>query len=285
MNLRSFWSFFWRWLVLILAFVVISVICYSVLPQPAIVTSMEKTAETGRALGNLFFLNALYVLVLLYLAIKATQGGWKLYLALLVFHFGCSSFMLHIETLAFHGAFPQLSIPDILLLLLNGFVVSVFINLLIVLVSGKWKFSGSMQIPNYTGIVWSALIYPVIYLLFGFFVAYGSEATRAFYASTSLGGSSDITNQVVLIVLQILRGALWAVCCLPVAAILSRKDELVAVLSIGLPVFSAMGLIHFSPIMPEAVRYAHGFELAISMNIFGVILAFLLSKKTQIMEK
>jgi hypothetical protein len=164
---------------------------------------------------------------------------------------------------------------------LNGLIVAVLFNLLVVTVTGKWKFVGTMHRPNLSAIAVSAVIYPVIYLVFGFFVAYGSEATRMFYASTSLGGSPALSSQVVLVVFQIFRGALWAVCCLPVAALLSRREDLVGVLGLGLPVFTALGLINTNPVMPEAVRYAHGFELATSMTLFGVALGFLLSRRRE----
>lgn len=281
MTPRSFWSVFWRWLVLSLALVVIGMVLNAVLPRPTIIANMAQPADVGRALGSLFFVDSLYALVMLFIARQATHGGWKLYLALVAFQFGCSSFMLQIETLAFHEAFPLLSVPDILLLVLNGLVQSVLFNLLVVTVTGKWKIAGTMRLPNLSGIAVSALIYPVIYLVFGFFVAYGSEAVRAFYASTSLGGSSQLSSQVVLVILQILRGALWAVCCLPVAALLSRREELVGTLALGLPVFTALGLIYDNPVMPEAVRYAHGFELATSMTLFGVALGFLLSRRNE----
>jgi hypothetical protein len=281
MTLRTFWSVCWRWLVLSLALVVINMVCNTLLPQPALIANMPKPVDVGRALGSLLFIDSLYALVMLFAARQATHGGWKLYLALVVFQFGCSSFMLQMETLAFHKAFPLLSVPDILLLLLNGLVVSLLFNLLVVTMTGKWKNTGTMHLPDLSAIAVSAVIYPVIYLAFGFFVAYGSEATRNFYANTSLGGSSELSSQVVLVAFQILRGALWAVCCLPIAALLSRREELIGILGLGLPVFTALHLISNNPIMPEAVRYAHGFELAISMALFGIALGFLLSQRNE----
>jgi hypothetical protein len=141
-----------------------------------------------------------------------------------------------------------------------------------------------MRLPNLAGIAGSAVLYPVIYMLFGFFVAYGSEATRTFYANTSLGGSPELSGELILIGFQIFRGALWAVCCLPVAALVSRREELVAILGVGLPVFTALKLINNNPLMPEAVRYAHGFELAMSMTLFGIALGFLLGKPNELVE-
>ena len=281
MTLRSVWSVFWRWSLLSLSLVLIEMVCRAVLPQPAIVANAVKPADVGRALGSVVFIDSLFAAVMLFIARRATHGGWKLYVSLVAFQFGCSTFMLQIETLAFHEAFPMLSVPDIFLMMLSGLVGAALFNLLVVTVAGKWKYAGTMHVPDLSAIGLSAAIYPVIYLVFGYFVAYGSEATRAFYAGTSLGGSPGATSEIILVAFQVLRGALWAICCLPVAALLSRREDLVGALAVGFPVFTALRLIHNNPIMPEAVRYSHGFELATSMTLFGVVLGFLLSRRSE----
>jgi hypothetical protein len=178
----------------------------------------------------------------------------------------------------FHDAFPSLSNADPLIIMLDGVVIGIAFSALVVTVTGKWgKHDSTVStftsyfINSWRILVFGAILYPVVYFAFGKFIAYGNSTVVAFYSASKI-------STIVLIIIQIIRGALWVLLSMPVVSILNRNEDICVALVGGMPLFSAMSLIMENPIMPEAVRYAHGFELSTSMCLFGILISLSFSK-------
>jgi hypothetical protein len=88
-----------------------------------------------------------------------------------------------------------------------------------------------------------------------------------------------------LIPFQMVRALLWTALALPVIRMM-KGDRLETALAVGL-VFSVVmnaQLLLPNPYMPEAVRMAHLAETASSNFLFGILVGWLLSKRTAFRE-
>jgi len=135
-----------------------------------------------------------------------------------------------------------------------------------------------------------AAAYTVVYVLFGYFVAWQVEEVRLFYSGTTelrpflahvyermLAGSPG------LLPFQLLRGALWA----GLAILLVRMTRggvgyhaLATALFFG-GVLSALCLLP-NPYMSSGVRMAHFVELLSSMLLFGALSGLVLSRRARL---
>lgn len=117
-------------------------------------------------------------------------------------------------------------------------------------------------------------LYPVAYWTAGLFIAWRSEAVRAFYDN-----AADI-EPGPLLAFQILRGALWAGLALAAAYGLRGSRTSRAVLTgAAFSVFMAAQLFYPNPLMPEAVRMVHLVEIGVSNFIYGFIAVMLLAPR------
>lgn len=284
MKLKSVWAEVWRFAVLLLALLALSMLAQGLLPKPRVVEAMRDTVDPGRALASMVFLYALYTLLMQYIARRSVRGGWRLYLSLTLLYCGVGSVMMQIETLFFGQAFPLLPPADVLLMILNNLFVGLLFSVLLMLVMRKLHAdrsrrplpAGASLKENLHTVLVAVVVYPLIYFLFGYFVAFGSSAAVDFYSSTTI-----TRNTLALLGFQLLRGGLWALCAILITGVLDRERDIIITLAAGLPLFSGMGLIMENPIMPEAVRYAHGFELIASMLLFGVVLSISLIRNRE----
>ncbi len=276
MKIKNPFTDVWKFVVLLAALTALTMAARGLLPRPAVMNGIGQPDDPLRAIASLLLVYGLYALTMQFIARNARTGGWRLFLALASLYVG-TAIMMQIETLFFGQAFPLLPPRDVLLLLLNAAVVGTLFSVLVITVEGRWKKPASPAPrlidefkTRWPVIAASMVLYPIIYFVFGYCVAYGNHAAVEFYRSV------DATrNQFVLVGFQAFRGALWAGFALITASVLEKREHAVAVLGGGLPLFSCLALIFENPIMPEAVRYAHGFEIATSMTLFGLVLALI----------
>lgn len=203
-----------RILALTIISLIVAIIASAVTPQPEIVRAAQNSGN-GNTLLLLFIERLVIAMIFAFILEKTVVRGWKLAGLMLWAVFGITTFMMQIETIIFGSAFPGLSVPDVLLLVLTAFVETILYIPLAMLVMNRWKGEAPELRPLYKKdylprVALVAVIYPVFYFLFGFFVAWQSPAVREFYANTTI-----TTAQPLLTIIQIIRGALWAFVALP----------------------------------------------------------------------
>jgi len=118
------------------------------------------------------------------------------------------------------------------------------------------------------------ILYLVLYFTFGYFIAWKSEAVRAYYGGNDPGSfwaqiSSVIRDTPLLIPLQVVRALLWTAIAVVVIRIM-KGHWWEAGLAVAL-LFSVMSaqLLIPNPFMPAEVRMVHLLETASSNFVFG----------------
>jgi hypothetical protein len=130
--------------------------------------------------------------------------------------------------------------------------------------------------------------YLALYFGFGYYVAWKSEAVRAYYGGADPGGfvaqfASVVRDTPWLVPLQVLRALLWAAIALPVIR-MSTGPWWRAGLAVALLFSVVMNsqLLLPNPYMPREVRMTHLVETASSNFIFGwVLVAVMLPRRTR----
>jgi hypothetical protein len=258
---------------------VLSAVVASVItPKPEILRTFVP-ADSNQSLLMMLLVRFVLALIFVFILENTRLRGLRMMGLLFWVVFGITTFMTQLETLIFGSAFPALTTSDVFLLVLTSLVGDLIFVPLSVLVMGRWKNNGVSMEPLFrkayiTGSIILAMIYPILYFFFGYFVAWQSSAVREFYATTTI-----TTAQPLLTFIQIGRGFLWVIAGLPLLVMFEKRIHkiIASVLCYGL--FPSIGLLIPNPLMPGPVRMAHLVELIISMAIFGLLIGVLLTKK------
>jgi hypothetical protein len=259
-------------------------------------TAVRLTAAEAQQSGQvLLMVSAVNALLLSYLALRSRWHGWKLAGTLFLVQFGIETFMSQIETIVFNGAL-QLTASQVFMVFAMGFVRALVFAPLAVWVLGKTRKDAAEDEPNIR-LVFSmsewvkrltllAVLYIVVYYLFGYFVAWQSADLREFYS-----GSREIlpffthmarllTTDTLLTPIQFVRGLMWVGLVLPIARMFKGgKLETCFAIALTLSVLLADFILFPNPYMPEPVRMAHFTELWSSMAVFGALTGWVLTRK------
>ena len=253
-------------------------------PQPAPV-------EAAKTLLALLTVSLISAAVWTYVVRRSRWSGWKLILCVFCVFYGTTTLMPQIETAYFVTSLPQGMLPR---LFLAGLIMAAVFAPLAVLILGKartratdasMRLTTRLVMPVNAWIVKLSLIaiaYVVIYFTFGYFIAWKSEAVRAYYGGGNDPGGfithmfSLVRTEPQLFLLQIARGLLWAAIAVPVIRMM-KGEWWEAGLAVALlfAMTSALLLIP-NPLMPPPVRMAHLLETSTSNFLFGwlVVLVF-----------
>lgn len=253
-----------------------------IIPQPDIIAESRATINQQEAGQMLLLSRFVLSLIFAFIVSKSRISGIKLFINLLCITFGVSTFVMQLETIIFIKAFPLIVYKDVLLLALTALVSNVIFVPLAIMVFGKWK--KSIDSPNiqisfsgyYYKIPLIAAIYVFLYFFFGYFVAFQFSEVRDFYQNTSIQN-----DQIILGLIQFLRGILWVIVGLPLFYLFDKKLHLVIASVLVYSIFSSIALILPNPLMPEAVRFGHFLEISSSMAVFGLIVPIILQYKKQ----
>lgn len=249
---------------------------------------MEMETDSGGASGFLFFLvsalNAGIILILIY---KARYTGWKLAGLVFLVSFGIQYFMSQIETVWFNDS---LGLPGngIAAIVFGGAFTLIAFSIITVWVTGKFK-NEPNNINDSTRsrfnfkkiIVLSAIIWPLIYFAFGYFVAWQFKEVRLLYSGTTeIDSLLEIMKgnfESGLYLFQIFRGFLWVFIGLLVLK-MARGNRVSKGILLGLlfTILGCSGLLLPNPVMPEMVRFAHLLETSTSSFIWGFIIVWTL---------
>ena len=142
--------------------------------------------------------------------------------------------------------------------------------------SSKEKWGLFFQLP---------ILYLFIYLLFGYYVAWQTEALRVFYngEATLLPFGTHLSelirNNFTLFPFQLFRGILWAGLVWLIVRLSTGKLFKKAFLAAALLMVPATLLLIPNPYMPEAVRLAHFWETLSSNILFGLLAGWYFAKE------
>lgn len=253
----------------------------------------QTPEEAGWAGIALFIVSAINALVLAYPILRSDWHGLKLIGVVFIIQFGVETFMTQIETLYFNRSL-QVQADEMMELIASGALRALIFAPLAVLFLGKLKNSGQ---PGASRVAWQlsdwgwgfailVVLYPIIYFVFGYYVAWQWEETRLFYSGTTaiLPFTTHFrglfSSDPYIIPFQIMRGGLWAALAMLIVNMMNAKrwESALAVALIFAGILSSGIGLFPNPYMPSMVRQSHFYELMSSMLLFGGIAGWTLHR-------
>ena len=278
MNLKNFFILAGKIVLLTILGLIVSILSSSITPRPEIVKAATGVS-TGTTMLLLLLDRFVVALIFAFILANTTLRGMRLAGLLFWLTFGITTFMMQIETLIFGSAFPGLSTLDVLKLVLTAFIGTILYVPISLLVMNRWKGTGAAVRPLFRKeylipLAVLAVVYPILYFFFGYFVAWQSAAVREFYATSTI-----TTAQPLLTIIQVGRGALWVLAGLPLLVLFEKRWQIIAASILCYSLLPSFSLILPNPLMPEAVRLAHLVEISTSMAIFGALFGVIMTQR------
>ena len=265
----------------VLYFVCFAAIAAAVLP-PA--PGVQPASDPVSAACALLVMTASNSVVIAYVVRRSRWSGWTLAAALWLVLYGVTTVMPQIESAYFITRLPRGMLPR---LFVAGAIVTALVSPLAVKLLGRWRQGATdaesprLPLTARDWIVRLAIVvvaYLVLYFGFGYFVAWKSEAVRAYYGGSDPGSFAVQLRTVVrdtpmLVPLQVLRALLWVAIAIPVIR-MTTGPWWQAALCVALLFTVVMNsqLLLPNPYMPQDVRLTHLVETASSNFIFGWVL-------------
>lgn len=270
------------------AFILARIISSQAFPLPQDLGAALSPADARLAGVALLGVSLVNAAVLAVAVMRARLRGWRLFASLSIIVFGVQTFMTQMETLFFRSAFPRMTDGALASIVAGGFLNAVLSAGAACLVFRPAAANAApASRPNGRRLRWAipalAVWYVVLYLVFGYFVAWQFAATRVFYSGSDRLVSffrqyeGQFADSPAFLPFQLLRGILWTGLALLACRTL-RRDRFRQVVIAGL-VFGLLPstqLFFPNPLMPPAVRMAHFIEVSISTGIFGATAVALL---------
>ncbi len=297
LNFKNLLGVFFQTLGAMLAFVISLMISNIISPLSAEITAAGASATGFLDSGAAFLFNAVVNgVILVWAARRSSFKGLAMVGQLFVLSFGAQVFMTQIETGYFLSAFPLLRNNfQLYNLIWRGAITSLLFSLLVTLMVGG--FSKKSRRPSSFTVTadravrygsWLPLIYLVLYLLFGYFVAWQVKELRLFY-----GGPAEVNGFIEqwlvtamgkpeFPVFQYFRGILWLACLVPLfRGFTGKRLELVILSALALGLLPTAQLAFANPLMPAGVSLGHFWEVSLSTGIFGALCAWFVPQEVQ----
>lgn len=241
----------------------------------------------------LFLTCALNTAVIMYFIYNSRRKGWKLVGILFLVTFGIQYFMSQIETLWFNDSlnFP---VRGIWAIVTGGAIMNFIFAITATWLTGNFvnknEFHGeTIKLDLIPMLKWVALlaiiIWPLVYFMAGYLIAWQFAEVRLFYSGTTeMGSFLSIMKENMasgLYFFQIFRGVLWvSIAYLVFASIEGSWLRKGIILGLLLSFLGSSQLLLPNPFMSYTVRMAHLLETASSSFLWGLILAWCFAKFT-----
>lgn len=255
--------------------------------------------ETDQTPEAMLFIRLILVclihVILLYLTIRSsTWTGIRLIMVVFLLIFMIQYFLSMIEAIWFNDSL-KMPLSGIRSILLSGFLAALFFSPLMVWISGRIRsnkeFEPTLNKSLSKDLIWKiplliVIIYPALYFLAGYYIAWQSESVRLFYtgsAETEKFGKMLIDNvRTGLYGFQILRGLIWVGLAIPLYLMLKGSFWWKAVLT-GFLFALLMNAQHLlpNPYFPADVSLVHFIETASSNFIWGFIIILVFHVQNQ----
>jgi len=285
-----------RALVLTLVLIIVFMIAVSVsgvaqAPLPSAEAAPTPAAQAQQAaslLGPLLAYTFLVSLVTAWIIQSSRWRGLKLIAALAFTFYGLMTFIIQIESIVYLRAkMPPGLIKDLFVM---GAVVAFLFVPLAVLIMGKIRGPGQPHAARALtlksqaarfGIL--AIVYVMLYYLFGYYVAWQNPELRLYYSGTTELKSfyqmmrSTVTGTPWMLPFQFGRGLLWALFAYPVVRMLNtRRIETAGIIAALFGVWSFV-LLMPNPLMPASVAHSHFWETLWCDLLLGAIVGWVLA--------
>jgi len=244
MNFKSVLKIFFQGLGAMLAFVVSLILSNMLSPLSPELMKAGETATGFLSAPLAFLFNALVnAVILVWAARRSSLKGLALVGQLFVLSFVAQVFMTQIETGYFLSAFPLLqgNFQTYNLILRGLFTSALFATLIAWMCGGFSKHPRAAARFTVTAknfvkqAAWLAGAYLVLYMLFGYFVAWQFQELRLFYGGPAeLNGFFEQWGLTAMAkpefpVFQLFRGILWILCLIPLFKVFTgTRGELIA---------------------------------------------------------
>lgn len=289
-DFRNLFGIFFQTLGAMLAFVVSLVISNMISPLSPAIMDAGKSASGFLSTPLAFLFNAAAnALILVWAARRSSLRGLALVGQLFVLSFGAQVFMTQIESGYFVSAFPLLHDNfQLYNLVWRGLMTSLFFSLLVTWMCGSFSKNPRPQ-SAFTVTVenavkqsaWLPVVYIVLYILFGYFVAWQVKELRLFYGGPAeLNGFFEqwgltLMGKPELPAFQYFRGVLWMLCLVPLfMGFTGKRIELVILSGLALALLPTAQLAFANPLMPATISLGHFWEVSISTGVFGALCAW-----------
>lgn len=243
---------------------------------------------TMAILGGVCMVNALLLAFLFWNTSR--YRGWIKWITLILFVFGVQFFLTQMETWFFAQS-VGIGLGQIAGILIAGAFVALATAAAGIPLSEKfhrvetavvfrldrrpWK----KRLPGIVMLIFAG--YPLLYIAFGYFVAWQSEALRIYYSGS--GEFRSFFHQLAeffasgLYFFQLLRALLWLAITLPVVQML-HGGKLKRCLLMGLLTSLLPSTLLFipNPYMPAVVAHMHFIEISFSNFLWGMWMAYVL---------
>jgi hypothetical protein len=289
LSLKFALAVFLQWIGAFVAFILSMVAANIISPLPQFIT--EQAPETGflSLSSAMLFNGAVNATLIVWAARRSSLRSFALMGQLFVLSFLAQTFQTQIETAYFLPAFPLLHGNfEVYRLILRGAITSAIFVLLVTLFVGGFsrqprpatKFTVHASQAIKAG-AWLGAAYFVLYVLFGYFVAWQSQEVRLFYGGPAeLNSFADqmlptLMSKPEFPVFQYFRGVLWALCLIPLFKGFSGgRVELVILSALALGLLPTAALAFPNPLMPAEVSLYHFWEVSLSNGLFGALCAW-----------
>lgn len=278
-----------------LAFVFSLVIANMLSPLSPEIMEAGESATGFLSAGMAFLFNAVVnAVILVWAARRSSFRGLLMVGQLFVLSFGAQVFMTQMETGYFLSAFPLLQKNfQLYNLVFRGLITSVLLSVLVTWIVGGFS-KKTLPESNFTvttnnGVkqaAWLSVVYIILYMLAGYFVAWRVQELRMFYGGpTALNGFFEQWGLTAMAkpefpIFQYFRGTLWMLCLVPLFMGFSgKRAELIVLSALSLALLPTAQMALANPLMPAAVSLGHFWEVSISTGIFGALCGWLVPTK------
>jgi hypothetical protein len=254
-------------------------------------TVPNRAAEAQQAaamLPPLLVYTFLISLVMAWIIQRSRWRGWKLIAALIFTFYGLMTLTSQIETIVYLRArMPSGLIQQLFRM---GAVVAILFVPIAVLIMGKIR--GQEESPRlerafrpagqWARLAALAVVYVVLYYVFGFYVAWQNPEVRLYYSGSAELASffeqmrSTVVTTPWMLPLQFVRGLLWVLSAYPVARMLkTTRSETACTIATLFGVWS-FALLMPNPLMPSSVAHSHFWETLWCDLLLGAIVGWVL---------
>jgi len=237
----------------------------------------------GVCLVNSFLLSVLFWLTRIYSGISKIIG-------LFSFCFIIQFVLMQMESI-FFGDGIGIQNPQVASIIIAGFIMSTATVLVGVAIVSKMSREPRQQFTLVVNewrpfvvpfLLLSCIVYPFIYLTFGYYIAWQNENLRIFYTKSSEltsffhQGAGSFADGLYFF--QILRAAIWVIATIPLVIMLRHIKGYYLLVGLFTSLLPAAQLFIPNPYMPREIAMIHFVETASSNFIWGAVIAIVVNK-------
>jgi hypothetical protein len=239
-------------------------------------------------------INAMLITILT--AATNTYRGFYRWLFLVLFVFGIQFFLTQMETVFFLDAIGMTG-AQVAAVLVTGLTMAL-LTVSASLAAERIYIRKASQKP-YTPrletkgmlrpvLILALVVYPLLYFVFGYFIAWQNPDLREFYTGSSelRTFSAQLSGFIVegIYPFQILRAFLWVLLTLPLIAMMGVTPGQIVLFALLNALIPASMLLLPNSFMPASVATSHLYETASSNFVWGIVLALLLAKSRPLLN-